>query len=317
MSATNYESECLRSMVERFLDDGVIDSDEIIELVQFAMETVEKKTELSGAEKKKTAMVILKNFMESRVNNWLDLEKLISKAIDFGADVSKNGISKIVISSITITDTKSAFNLIYTSAMSKINEKYPLADDIINNIFDIAKYILELIEGQTQMKENEKKILLKKILNNIVQTTNVSFTDEQKEIIKSNIDSTVSLITIGWRTIESGKLNVSQEEVINIFTTCFQKILKCFKKNSTSSPDQVVSTVPESSTTTVDNKPPVAVQESVQESVQEEASKPVEQEVVALLISTTEPSEPIDIPSDTYVEIELEKELSNVPNALV
>ena len=173
MSATNYETEALGTMVERFLDDGVIDSDEIIELVQFAMEAVEKKTELSGAEKKKTAMAILKSFMESRVNNWLELEKLISKAIDFGTDVSKNGISKVVISSITVTDTKSAFNLIYSSTMSKINEKYPLADDIINNLFDITQYILELIEGQTQMKENEKKILLKKILNHIVVLYNV------------------------------------------------------------------------------------------------------------------------------------------------
>ena len=43
MSATNYETEALETMVERFLDDGVIDSDEIIELVQFAMEAVEKK----------------------------------------------------------------------------------------------------------------------------------------------------------------------------------------------------------------------------------------------------------------------------------
>ena len=33
MSASNYESQCLGTMVERFLDDGVIDSDEIIELV--------------------------------------------------------------------------------------------------------------------------------------------------------------------------------------------------------------------------------------------------------------------------------------------
>ena len=236
MSVINYENECLATMVERFLDDGVIDSDEIIELVQFAMEAVEKKTELSGDEKKKTAMAILKSFMESRVNNWLELEKLISKAIDFGTDVSKNGINKVVISSITITDTKAAFNLIYSSTMSEINKKYPVADDIINNLFDIAKYILELIEGQAQLRENEKKILLKKILNHIVQTASVGFTDEQKEMLKSNIDSTVSLITIGWRSIESGKLNVRPEEVISIFSCCFQWVSKCFKKSSVAAP---------------------------------------------------------------------------------
>jgi len=286
MSATNIETETLGTMVERFLDDGVIDSDEIIELVQFAMEAVEKKTELSGAEKKKTAMAILKSFMESRVNNWSELEKLISNAIDFGVNVSKNGINKVVISSITITDTKAAFNLIYSSTMSKINEKYPVADDIINNLFDIAKYVLELIEGQTQLRENEKKILLKKILNHIVQTASVSFTDEQKETLKSSIDSTVALITIGWRSIESGKLNVRPEEVISIFTCCFQWISKCFKKNSDSSPVSA----------------PVAAPVAV-----------VSTEAAPAAASAPATSEYVDVP----FEIELEKDISSDPSVLV
>lgn len=228
-------NECLGTMLERFLDDGVVDSDEIIELVQFVMEIVEKKKELSGTEKKKTAMAILKSFIESRVNNWSELEKLISKAIDFGIDVSKHGISKIIISSITIKDTKAAFNLIYSSTMSKINEKYPLADDIINNLFDIAKYTLELIEGQIQLKDNEKKILLKKILNHIVQTTSVNFTDEQKELLKSNIEYTVVLITIGWRSIQSGNINVRPEEIVQTVSCCFQCLSKYFRKTPTPS----------------------------------------------------------------------------------
>jgi len=296
MSAINYETEALGTMVERFLDDGVIDSDEIIELVQFAMEAMEKKTELSGAEKKKTAMAILKSFMESRVNNWLELEKLISKAIDFGVDISKNGINKVVISSITVTDTKSAFNLIYSSTMSNINEKYPLADDIINNLFDIAQYVLELIEGQTQMKENEKKILLKKILNHVVQTASVGFTDEQKTLLKSNIDSTVSLIAIGWRSIESGKINVYPEEVISIFSCCFQWISKCFNKKADSQHEkhaQIAAPSPD---------PAPAL-----------TPTPKEPEVVALLIATPQPSELIDVP----VEIELEKEATSALTLLV
>lgn len=295
MSATNYENECLATMVERFLDDGVIDSDEIIELVQFAMEAVEKKTELSGAEKKKTAMTILRSFMESRVNNWLELEKLISKAIDFGTDVSKNGINKVIISSITITDTKSAFNLIYSNTMSEINKKYPLADDIINNLFDIAKHILELIEGQTQMKENEKKILLKKILNHIVQTASVGFTDEQKSLLKSNIDSTVSLITIGWRSIESGKLNVHPEEVISLFSCCFQWVSKIFKKNPVSTPTPAPPPV-----TTPD---PTKTQEI----------GPVEQDVFVVHDPKSEQTDLIDVP----IEIEHEKNISSTPIVLV
>jgi len=306
MSATNYETEALGTMVERFLDDGVIDSDEIIELVQFAMEAMEKKTELSGAEKKRTAMAILKSFMESRVNNWLELEKLISKAIDFGTDVTKNGINKVIISSITVTDTKAAFNLIYSSTMSKINEKFPLADDIINNLFDIAKYVLELIEGQTQMKENEKKILLKKILNHVVQTASVGFTDEQKTMLKSNIDSTVSLITIGWRSIESGKINVRPEEVISIFSCCFQWISKCFKKKST--------TQSEPSPASSEKNAPVTNNSDANQVINPVVvSVPVEQEVVALLVTTPQPSEPVDVP----VEVEIEKEASNSPTLLV
>jgi len=306
MSATNYETEALGTMVERFLDDGVIDSDEIIELVQFAMEAMEKKTELSGAEKKKTAMAILKSFMESRVNNWLELEKLISKAIDFGTDVTKNGINKVIISSITVTDTKAAFNLIYSSTMSKINEKFPLADDIINNLFDIAKYVLELIEGQTQMKENEKKILLKKILNHVVQTASVGFTDEQKTMLKSNIDSTVSLITIGWRSIESGKINVRPEEVISIFSCCFQWISKCFKKKAT--------TQSEPSPASSETNAPVTNNSDANQVINPVVvSVPVEQEVVALLVTTPQPSEPVDVP----VEVEIEKEASNSPTLLV
>jgi hypothetical protein len=305
MSATNYETEALKTMVEHFLDDGVIDSDEIIELVQFAMEAVEKKTELSGAEKKKTAMAILKSFMETRVNNWLELEKLISKAIDFGVDVSKNGINKVIISSIKITDTKAAFNLIYSSTMSKINEKYPLADDIINNLFDISKYILELIEGQTQMNENEKKIFLKKILNHIIQNSSVSFSNEQKETIKSNIDTLVSLITIGWRNIESGKLNVYSEQVISRFPCCFQWISKCFKKSPATAEVATPDTAPVTAPVT--------------------APEPLEPEVVALLIPTPVSSELVDvpvdisddIPVDVSVEIELEKEISNIPTVLV
>jgi hypothetical protein len=302
MSAKNIENECLGTMVERFLDDGVIDSDEIIELVQFAMETVEKKTELSGTEKKKTAMAILKSFMENRVNNWLELEKLISKAIDFASNVSKNGINKIVISSITITDTKAVFNLIYSSTMTKINEKYPLADDIINNLFDITKYVLELIEGQTQMKENEKKILLKKILNQIVNTANIDFTDEQKILLKSNIDSTVSLITIGWRSIESGKLNVRPEEVISIFTCCFQWFSKCFKK-----------TPPVAAPVAEPMAEPMAAPVAAPVAEPMAAPTTINPEVVDVLVSTPNQSDYVDVP----IEIELEKEISNGPTLLV
>jgi hypothetical protein len=149
------------------------------------------------------------------------------------------------------------------------------------------------------MKENEKKILLKKILNHIVQTASVGFTDEQKTLMKSNIDSTVSLITIGWRSIESGKLNVRPEEVISIFSCCFQWISKCFKKSPAA--------VPVSAPAVPVSAP--AVPAPV------DAPSPVDPEVVAILVAIPQPSEPID--DHVEVEIELEKEQSSAPTLLV
>jgi hypothetical protein len=184
--------------------------------------------------------------------------------------------------------------------MSEINKKYPLADDIINNLFDIAKHILELIEGQTQMKENEKKILLKKILNHIVQTASVGFTDEQKSLLKSNIDSTVTLITIGWRSIESGKMNIRPEEVISIFSCCFQWVSKCFKKSPVAAPVAA----------------PAAAPVADQMPTQSQEPGPLEPEVISLLVSTSEPSEPSEF-VDISSEIELEKKLSITPIVLV
>jgi hypothetical protein len=214
------EKEGFDLMIERFLDDGVIDSDEIIELVQFLIEFVEKKKELSGIEKKNTVMIILKKFIENSVTNWEELEKIINKTIDFSIDISKNGINKIIISSIAINDTKSAFNLIYSSTISKINEKYPLADDIINNLFDITKYVFEMISNQTIFTENEKKIFLKKILNKMVDTVNINFSDEQKQLLRNNIDSTISLIIIGWRFVKP-------EEVVSKMKCIFGWMSKC------------------------------------------------------------------------------------------
>ena len=135
------------------------------------------------------------------------------------------------------------------------------------------------------MKENEKKIILKKILNHIVQTASVSFSDEQKSLLKSNIDSTVALITIGWRSIESGKMNIRPEEVISIFSCCFQWVSKCFRKSPVSVPAPAHSPAP--------------------------APSPNDPEVVVLF--QPQPSEPIDIP----VEIEFEKEKTSAPTLLV
>ena len=133
-----FKKEGIDILIEKYLDDGIIDNEELIDLVQTAMEIAEQKTVLSGPEKKSVVIAVLRSFLETRVTNYPQLEILISKSIDLAVNVTKNGLSEIKFSSETISQSKSAFNLIYENTMSKIEEKYPLTDDIINNIFDIA-----------------------------------------------------------------------------------------------------------------------------------------------------------------------------------
>lgn len=129
--------KCLDTLIERFLDDGVIDNNELTEIIRVVIELVEGKVGLSGIQKKNLALSILRQFLESKIPNYNQIETQISKSIDFTIKVSKEGFGEIKIMSSTILDIKTGFNFIYSSTMSKIEEKYPLADDIINNLFDI------------------------------------------------------------------------------------------------------------------------------------------------------------------------------------
>lgn len=170
--------KCLDTLIERFLDDGVIDNNELTEIIRVVIELVEGKVGLSGTQKKSLALSILHQFLESKIPNYTQLETQISKSIDFTIKVSKEGFGEIKIMSSTISDIKTGFNFIYSSTMSKIEEKYPLTDDIINNLFDIVIHIMRLIEGQTNMNDNEKIILLKKIIlkviSSLVESTKLS-----------------------------------------------------------------------------------------------------------------------------------------------
>jgi len=220
--------KCLDTLIEKFFDDGVIDNNELTEIIRVVIELVEGKIGLSGSQKKNLALSILRQFLESKMSKYDEIEKQISKSIDFAVKVSKEGFGEIKIMSSTISDLKTGFNLIYSSTMSKIEEKYPLADDIINNLFDIVIHIMRIIEGQTTMNENEKAILLKKIvlkvISSLVESTKLS--NENGEFLNAQVDSTIAIAQVGLRA-KNGDLHINPHEVVSIFECIFAWFRKC------------------------------------------------------------------------------------------
>lgn len=220
--------KCLDTLIERFLDDGVIDNNELTEIIRVVIELVEGKVGLSGTQKKSLALSILRQFLESKIPNYNQVETQISKSIDFAIKVSKEGFGEIKIMSSTISDIKTGFNFIYSSTMSKIEEKYPLADDIINNLFDIVIHIMRLIEGQTNMNDNEKVILLKKIImkviSSLVESTKLS--KENGDFLNAQVDSTIAIAQVSLRA-KNGELHINPREVVSIFECIFAWFRKC------------------------------------------------------------------------------------------
>ena len=205
------------------------------EIIRVVIELVEGKVGLSGTQKKNLALSILRQFLESKIPNYNQVETQISKSIDFTIKVSKEGFGEIKIMSSTITDIKTGFNFIYSSTMSKIEEKYPLADDIINNLFDIIIHIMRLIEGQTTMNDNEKVILLKKIvlkvISSLVESTKLS--KENGDFLNAQVDSTIAIAQVSLRA-KNGELQINPREVISIFECIFAWFRRCRPNQGTS-----------------------------------------------------------------------------------
>jgi len=220
--------KCLDILIERFLDDEVIDNNELTEIIRVVIELVEGKVALSGTQKKSLALSILRQFLETKMTNYNQIETQISKSIDFAIKVSKEGFGEIKIMSSTISDIKTGFNFIYSSTMSKIEEKYPLADDIINNLFDITIHIMRLIEGQTNMNDNEKIILLKKIvlkvISSLVESTKLS--NENGDFLNAQVDSTIAIAQVSLRA-KNGELQINPQEVASIFECIFAWFRRC------------------------------------------------------------------------------------------
>ena len=58
--------EGLDVLVARYLEDGVIDNEELVDLVKTTLEIVEKKKEVSGPEKKRLSLLILRKFIQDK-----------------------------------------------------------------------------------------------------------------------------------------------------------------------------------------------------------------------------------------------------------
>ena len=58
-----FTKNSLEILVERFLDDGVIDNNELVEIIQVVIEIVERNISLNGSEKKVLALLILRQFI--------------------------------------------------------------------------------------------------------------------------------------------------------------------------------------------------------------------------------------------------------------
>jgi hypothetical protein len=227
--------KCLDTLIERFLDDGIIDNNELTEIIRVVIELVEGKVGLSGTQKKSLALSILRQFLETKIPNYNQIETQISKSIDFAIKVSKDGFGEIKIMSSTISDIKTGFNFIYSSTMSKIEEKYPLADDIINNLFDIVIHIMRLIEGQTTMNDNEKVILLKKIVLKVISSLveSTKLTKENGDFLNAQVDSTIAIAQVSLRA-KNGELHINPREVISIFECIFAWFRRCRPNQGTS-----------------------------------------------------------------------------------
>ena len=228
ISVKEESKKYLDMLIERFLDDGIIDNNELTEIIRVVIELVEGKVGFSGTQKKSLALSILRQFLESKISNYNQLETQISKSIDFAIKVSKEGFGEIKIMSSTISDIKTGFNFIYSSTMSKIEDKYPLADDIINNLFEIIIHIMRLIEGQTTMNDNEKIILLKKIIlkviSSLVESTKLS--NENGDFLNTQVDSTIAIAQVSLRA-KNGELQINPHEVVSIFECIFAWFRRC------------------------------------------------------------------------------------------
>ena len=94
---------------------------------------------------------------------------------------------------------------------------------------------MRLIEGQTSMNENEKAILLKKIVLKIISSLveSTKLTKEHGDFLNTQVDSTIAIAQVGIRA-KNGELRINIREVVSIFECIFAWFRKCRSNQGTS-----------------------------------------------------------------------------------
>ena len=94
---------------------------------------------------------------------------------------------------------------------------------------------MRLIEGQTTMNDNEKVILLKKIvlkvISSLVESTKLS--KENGDFLNAQVDSTIAIAQVSLRA-KNGELHINPREVVSIFECIFAWFRRCRPNRGTS-----------------------------------------------------------------------------------
>ena len=207
--------------------DLKINEGDIVGLITKLMSFMGTKKTLEGGEKKQVVLMVIKLFFEKSGLELSKYQSLIEKSIDFAVKLSKEKTIKIKKDKV-VDDIKKTFNDVYGLLCSEIESKYPQADDVINNIFDICNFVVKNLDRYKNLSSTQKKSLFKNILLKLVDTADKvipAITDEQIKLLRENIDgvSEIGLIAVN---VSNGKLTIEPEQV-NSLINC---ILRCFRK---------------------------------------------------------------------------------------
>ena len=218
-------NELFDKVMEQFSEIILIDNELITNIIKYLIEQIEKYVDIKGKLKEYFVKEVLKKYLENKgvnVDEWL---KLISKLLPIIISISKKKDAKVEINTKNINTTKEIFNSVYSLTCKKIEESYPLTDDLINSTLDILHYSVKCLDNFKNIDGTTKRLIIKNIAVKIIEELPKFYngiTEEEITRIKNIMDSSLALIEIAIKA-KNGKLEVNVEEVLNIW----QQLKKC------------------------------------------------------------------------------------------